>query len=132
MRIFRLVSLAMFAASAIIGEIISYHAFKGVDLGFLLIVTSPNAALSLFLFATGSLNSLKTWIFGWGLLAPALLNLWLLYGLMLYVLSAPENLSTGLGGFVLIYAFPFVFIILFIFGAGAGGIIWALKNNRRE
>ena len=96
MRIFRLVSLAMFAASAIIGEIISYHAFKGVDLGFLLIVTSPNAALSLFLFATGSLNSLKTWIFGWGLLAPALLNLWLLYGLMLYVLSAPENLSTGL------------------------------------
>jgi hypothetical protein len=51
---------------------------------------------------------------------------------MLYVLSAPENLSTGLGGFVLIYAFPFVFIILFIFGAGAGGIIWALKNNRRE
>jgi hypothetical protein len=132
MRILRLVSLAMFAALAIIGGIISYHAFKGVDLGFLLIVTSPNAALSLFLFATGSLNSLKTWIFGWGLLAPALLNLWLLYGLMLYVLSAPENLSTGLGGFMLIYAFPFVFIILFIFGGGVGGIIWNLKNNRRE
>jgi hypothetical protein len=96
MRILRLVSLVMIAASAIIGGIISYHACKGVDLGFLVIVTSPNAALSLFLFATGSLNSLMTWIIGWGLLAPALFNLWLLYGLMLYVLSAPENLSTGL------------------------------------
>lgn len=132
LRISFIISLAMLAAATLFWGIISSRTYdRAIDVGALSIVTLPNSLLCLFLLVSRSSNSLRKWILGCGLLAPAIVNLCFLFGVMREVVSTTKDISVGVSGFLLIYAFPFVFFVLFILGAGIGGIIWELKVGLR-